>query len=744
MTWQEFEDNIRSIAGFRWNCNAVAETIAGVKCDCVLKPEPNKWVIIEITKEESLEKVRTDIAKLNIVRHDLFARNIFSECYIVMEKKPTDSERQSADAVYIKLRSADEFRNEYFEYNNYIHRRRQKPFGSLINIETGEPENNVYVGVTYRNNKSGKELYIKDIIDLLKKGRRVVLKGDYGLGKSRCIKQIFDSMTDKPEDNPYAIAINLREHWGAKRATEIITRHFDELGLDAKNFIKTYDRPNTIYLLDGFDEIGTQSWTMDTKKMQHIREMSVSALKDLIRSVHGGVLITGREYYFNSDEEMLSCFGLTSGSAIILECHQEFSDTELLEFISGNIPEAVGSKELEQLPVWLPKRPLVIQLLIKYASDIFSMDYALEDICGFWYAFLSKICEREARIYPALNPEIIKRVLLHLADKTRLCASNMGPITQEDLSDAFNEAAGFRPNDESSIMLQRLPSLGRINADSPDRQFLDGFILNGLRAESVIQLSKSWDKKVLEFDWINPLDQVGISILSAYISKDEKRVATFLTLARNAASSRNRVLAADIVCALCLLDVDSIDFKDLEISGGHFQYLSFEGKEIRRLHIDDSIIEKLDLTNSMLQDSVNFKKCDIISIYGIASHKSIPLQIEECDISNFEMLATTTLIKRAKLSESQKLFVEILRKIFYQPGAGRKEAALLRGMGVSANRILGQKILGKLMDEHLITRIKGDEGYVYKPVRSEMGRIDKMMTDLTLSTDPLWQVISQL
>lgn len=123
------------------------------------------------------------------------------------------------------------------------------------------------------------------------------------------------------------------------------------------------------------------------------------------------------------------------------------------------------------MPAWFPKRPIVIQLLLKYASDIFTIDYALEDICSFWHTLLSKICEREARIYPTLNPEIIKNVLLYLADRTRSNSGNTGPISQSDLSDAFESAAGFRPNDESSIMLQRLPSLGRISADSPDRQF---------------------------------------------------------------------------------------------------------------------------------------------------------------------------------------------------------------------------------------------------------------------------------
>lgn len=742
--WQDFEKRIRSIASYRWDCNAVAETIAGVRCDCVLKPQPDSWIVVEITEEVSLNKIRTDIAKLSAVKFALLSKGIYCRCYIVTLKSPTDSMRSTGDEQKIYVKSAEEFQNEYFEYSNYVYMRSKRQFGSLIDIETGEPENNVYIGVSYFDKKTGKDLGTKDIVELLKKGKKIVLKGDFGLGKSRCVKQIFDELTEDPIQSPYAMAINLRDHWGAKRAVEILSRHLNDLGLDDRNFVKSFDQPNTVYLLDGFDELGTQSWSSDARKMQHIREVSVCALKDLINKVQGGVLITGREYYFNSDNEMLNCLGMSKEETTILECHHEFTESELLEFIAKNIPDSINKKEIDALPPWLPKRPLVIQMLMKYASDIFSIDYALDDICGFWYAFLSKMCEREAKIYPALNPETIKGVLLRLADYTRSSPGNTGPITQKDLSTAFVKVAGFTPSDESSIMLQRLPSLGRISADSPDRQFLDSFILNGLRAESIIQLSKSWDPAVLNADWKNPLDQTGLSILSEYIGKDFRRIDSFIAMARNAALSANQVLAADIVSALCMLDVDSLDFKDLYISGGYFSYLSFEGKEIKRLSISESIIEKIDLTNSKLNDSVRFHECIISTAYGIASRKSVPTQLVNCEVEHFEMLATTTLIKKARLSESQKLFVQMLRKIFFQPGAGRRESALLRGMGAAANKQLGEKILSKLLDEKLITRIKGDDGYIYKPVRGQTGRIDKMLTDLTLSTDPLWEAISSL
>lgn len=497
-----------------------------------------------------------------------------------------------------------------------------------------------------------------------------------------------------------------------------------------------------MYLLDGFDEIGTQSWSSDKQIMQHIREMSVCALKDLITKVTGGVLITGREYYFNSDEELVRCLGINADRVIILECHQEFTDSELLAFVSKNVTENLEGIEMEKLPAWLPKRPIVMQLLLQYAGDIFSMEHALDDICGFWYAFLCKICEREAKIYPALNPEVIKDVMIFLATQTRTTVNNTGPITQSDLSKAFIAITGVTPNDETAIMLQRLPSLGRISIDSPDRQFLDTFILDGLRAEGIIQLSKSWDAKIVTIDWVNPLGQTGLSILAEYISKKVDRVNTFMGLARNASRDSNKVLASDIICAICMLDIDKLDFRDIYISGGHFSYLSFEGKEIHRLLITDSIIEKFDLTNTKLNSTVSIENCILSEVYGISSRKSIPEQIKMCEINHFEMLATTTLIKRARLSESQKLYVEMIRKIFFQPGAGRKEAALLRGMGVSANKQLGERILNKLLDEELVIRIKGNEGYIYKPIRSKTGRVDKMLTDLTLSKDPLWLAIS--
>lgn len=743
MTWKELEEKTRIIAQARWNSNAIAETIAGIKCDCIIKQDSDHWIAIEVTTENNLSKVRDDINKLRTIKNALLVEDIYCNCYFVMEQTPTDSMRESGKANKIKVMSLEEFQNEYFDYRSYIHLRKQRSFGSLIDSETGEPENNTYIEVAYIDKKTGKELTSKDIVMLLKKGKRIILKGDFGLGKSRCIKELFDDLTCDPINNPYTIAINLRDHWGAKRCNEIILRHFEDLGLDAKSFMKTFDRSNIVYLLDGFDEIGTQSWSSDPLKMHHIREISVCALKDLVSKVQGGLFITGREYYFNSDSEMLSLLGLNHTNTIILDCQPEFKEAELVAFIQKNLKQ---EKEIniEDIPIWFPKRPLIIQLLLKYADDVFLIDTAFDDIYSFWHAFFIKICERESRIYAALNPATIQSVLLSLSNKTRICINDVGPISQSDLSQAFQEATGFLPNDESAILLQRLPSLGRVSADSPDRCFLDSFILNGLRAESIILMQQSWDRETLSTEWKNPLDEVGLSILAEYMNKNNQSVDSFLSLARNAAKNKNSVLASDIISALCIANDFNGDFKGIVISGGHFKLLSFEGKKIKRLTILDSVIEKIDLTNAKHDEGTVIKDCLISSVYGVASKNSLPGIIMNCEIENYESFSTISLIKKAKMSEPQRLFVMMLRKLFYQPGSGRKEAALLRGMGYSADKKMAERILNILMEEGIVTYHKGNEGLVYKPNRKCSNRIEKIMNDLTLSNDSLWGKVSKL
>ena len=742
MSWQDTENYVRKIASYIWERPAVAETIAGVKCDCVVKIEADRWILIEITEQCSLEKVRSDILKLRTVKSALLQEEIYAKCYFVMREKPTDSMRSSGSAQKIHVMSMDEFKNMYFDYPGYFHLRSEKQFGSLVNFETGKPEQNEYINVSYIS-RTGREFGISEIIANLKAGKKIILKGDFGSGKSRCVKQVFDTVNREKNCNFYTIAINVREHWGARRSPEILHRHFEELGLDYHNFMKSFTNPSVLYLLDGFDEIGTQLWTTDVKKMRHAKMMSVAALRDLLSKAEGGVLISGREYYFNSDKDMLDSLGLNGRETIILECRSEFSDGEIVEFLKKNCSNL--PHDITELPEWLPRRPLVMQLVLKYARDVFSLKNALADICDFWYELLNRICEREANINSILSPDTIKQILILLARKTRKKNLDIGPITLQDLSDAFVDAVGVQPNDESAIMLQRLPAIGRVDADSSDRQFLDVFILNGLRVEDIIQIQRNSDQRILDEAWQNPLDANGCAILSEYIRKEEKRNGVFLALASQAAKHKNGVLAADIVSTLLLAeDSSAIDFKNICISNAFFKNLCMEGRQISNLYIEDSIIDYLDITNASFCDNSAIAECEIDKIVGISSEKGLPAQIRDCRIDNFESFSTVSRIKRAKLSAPQKILVTIIKKIFFQPGNGRKEEALLRGLGAINDKRYAEKILNKLLDENIIRKHKGDEGYIYSPQRKYAARMDGIITQLTMSEDEIWIYVSNL
>ena len=337
MTWQKLEEKVREIASLRWDCKAAPETIGTFDCDCVLKPSAEEWILIEVTKERNLPKVRKDATDLALARLGKMQQFILCRCYIVLEEEPTNAMRTCGVEHNVKVMSIEEFQNEFFNYSRYVYIRKQRQFGSLINLITGQPEENEYVNVTYCNKKTGKNYSISEIVELLQAKKKIVLKGDFGLGKSRCIKQVFDQISADQIDNPYVFAINLREHYGMKTGIEILRRHFEDLGLESKNFIKGFNQPNTIYLLDGFDEIGTQSWHSDPTMMPVHRANSVQGIRDLIEKVQGGVLIAGREYYFNSDSEMCESLGLDENTVLILECNSEFSEEELADFIKKNM-----------------------------------------------------------------------------------------------------------------------------------------------------------------------------------------------------------------------------------------------------------------------------------------------------------------------------------------------------------------------------------------------------------------------
>ncbi len=366
---------------------------------------------------------------------------------------------ETGKSLKVKVFDVDSFSRIFFDFLSYRVARERTPFGSSVNPFDGTIDKNAYIYVKYVADDDGKEYDTDDIARLIKLGRRIILLGEYGSGKSRCLRETFFRLgEDAAESFCYPIAIDLREAWGLKRGNELIRRHLEDLALDRlqPSALTALTAGSVALLIDGFDEIGSQSWSNDGQKLRAIRAQALQGVKDLIHKSTAGVLLTGRDHYFPGTEEMFSSLGLDQKKTLVLRCKNEFSDSELAQFF-----QARGLNV--SLPPWLPKRPLICQTISNLSGD------QLDEMFGlgggeteFWHHLMEVICEREALINKTFDAANIKNVLMHLARLTRTKSANVGPISLSESQRAFEAVVGQMPIEEASAMLQRLPCLGRL------------------------------------------------------------------------------------------------------------------------------------------------------------------------------------------------------------------------------------------------------------------------------------------
>ena len=64
MSWKNLEDTVRNIASYIWDAPAISKTIDEVQIDCVVELRDDYLCLVEVSQNNTLEKVRTDISKL--------------------------------------------------------------------------------------------------------------------------------------------------------------------------------------------------------------------------------------------------------------------------------------------------------------------------------------------------------------------------------------------------------------------------------------------------------------------------------------------------------------------------------------------------------------------------------------------------------------------------------------------------------------------------------------------------------
>lgn len=740
--WATFEDRVREIAGYIWNRPCTPARVGGVNIDGVTELEQEIHCYIEITEECKLNKVREDIIKLRTAKSSAFAKGIMARCFCVINGNITNAMKEAGKDHHIHVLSIGDFTKQFFDFSNYSAARLSAPFGSSIDPLTGETDTTKYVPVRYIVDGKKDDISASDIANYLRKGKNVILLGEYGSGKSRCIREVFKELgSDAVDSFCYPIAIDLRKSWGLRQSGELIRRHFSELGLDGMepSAIRAFKAGSLAILLDGFDEIGSQAWSHDSSKLRLIRQKSLEGVKDIVINNKSGVLIAGREHYFPNAYDMYSALGMKAQETIIIRSKNEFNDTELLEYFQNRNIDV-------EVPAWLPRRPLICQTIGNLASDQLTKMFGDDgDEIEFWHHFIRVLCERDANIHISFDADTILRIFTFLARLTRTKSANVGPISLTELQSAFEAATGAAPVEEASVMLQRLPSLGRVGAESNDRQFVDIYILDGLRAKDISNICMASDEEFIPIasaSWLNPLDDLGQRVLSSDKQTTEKSRQNF---ARKAANLGNKIIASDIIASQLRenRESDSVDFGGISINNGEFRYLPLSERSISNLTISQSYIGELAFPVKNIRN-VTISDCVTPRVTGISSPAALPGWIQRLQAEEFDSVESVSRIRRIGLSPQHEILITIIRKTFFQKGAGRKEEALLRGLGKIAAKTLSTRILNIMMREGLLTKFKGDEGDVYAPVRSHTKRMQDILDELASSADTLWKEVGEL
>jgi hypothetical protein len=701
--------------------------------------EPDYWVIVEASKSNTLEKLRTDLAKFASVRPALLSEGTYCKCYFVTTKDPSEGLITTGNGLNVKVMSFKQFSKELIDHEVYRYARDARPFGSSVNPFTGEPDPIEYVPVDYTSGDQTQTFDIAALSRRLSAGKRFVLLGEYGTGKSRCLRQIFQQMSMHAQEACiFPFAIDLRRHWGAKSGEEIVRRHFQELGLSdyTDSILRAYVQGGVVFLLDGFDEIGSQSWSDRSSHLRAIRREAVVAIRDLIECSKGGVIVTGRHHFFDSNDEMLDCLGLKSNEDTIIYAPDEFTKSQMDAYLSkAGISLSV--------PSWLPKRPLICQVIASIDAEEQSKVLSMDDSeVAFWKEFISILCQREARIHHALHADGIHSILKRLARVTRRKPSNVGPISLNEVNQVFAELAGTLPVDESTAMLQRLPGLGRLSAESSDRQFVDSYILDGLRGDDVVDCLRKVSPIPSKEKFEHPLGTLGLSLVASECLRDDQKNEA-IHLARQLCDA-NPTCAADIVAALALTNADEINFKGMSLANGEISRLDLTQDNMSDITITSCVIHQLFLPDYE-PESIWLRECLISEAFGVsAAQPSLPGWLSTCSAERIHHLDTLDRIKQADLSPSEMILVTILKKTFFQPGAGRKEESLMRGLGDLAKPGISRKILNKLLQEDVLREGPGRTGRIYRPNRSQTDRVGRIVADLNKSSDPIWDYASGL
>ncbi|WP_082373678.1 NACHT domain-containing NTPase [Nocardia sp. NRRL S-836] len=747
-----FEDEVRRFARLLYHGNEGrgAEIFDERERDGIFVTE-DLAVAIEATRSTSKDKAKQDGSKLRELVTKLDRRHPDKAVrgFFITEQEPTAHQREAISKMgqQVSAMSFATYQAKLIDARMYVNDRKSYQFGSALDPFTQKADiqgKYIPIGLVELPDKIQSHT-VQQVRESLDSGRQVVLLGEFGAGKSMTMREIFlDISRDllSSRRRTFAIYLNLRDHQGQSEPAEALHRHAQKVGFPHPHqLVRAWRSGRAIIMLDGFDEISALNWPGRIDSLASFRRRSVALVRNFVAEtpVGTGIMLAGRQHFFDDNDEMYRCLGLKSGSTMLLSAS---------DLTAAQVRQLIASRgEGAEFPAWLPPRPLLVAHLAsrELLADLGRATSGVDAAEG-WDFLIDVISEREAR---GAGNEIdvdgasVRVMLERLASLARSTPSGLGPFSFDDVFGAFKAVCSTVPDTESIVLLQRLACLQVYEPATNSRSFVDDDLADALRAGDIIRFIESpfIDKHIHLSNIQTLVGDLGISVI-AHISKTHGTSVGAIRIALQRAivqGDRMRAVAGDIMRLYMHID-ESIDV-DVELDSLIFPSFTIsETASAANVTLKDCLIQELDISGATdVTRLPTMKGCVIEMVTGVAGIDNLARdRFEDCSIESFtDSVENAAAILSLPVSDWRRVTLSILQRLFLRSGKGRRELAFYRGGLTEAQKALVPKILDRVQSEGIAWRGRNHGTVLWSPNRAMGDRVRKILAAPSMSDDPL-------
>ena len=590
--------------------------------------------------------------------------------------------------VSINAISIRTLRGRVCDVEGYLRCRENAPFGSTsYGRQKGVPDVTIdplFVG------SIGQASTVPVMARTLAEGKRVLLVGEFGAGKSFALRLLHRELRRRYFKNAaverFPVHINLRDCTGLRSPAEILRRHAEEVGFSGdRGLISAWRAGACTLLLDGFDEVIPTKWMGNAADLKQVRWQALESVRRLVQEAprDAGLIICGRSHYFGAQREMLDALALNEDGEVFEIT--DFSPEQRAEYlekagVSTNIPE------------WLPARPLLLGYLAA-AGDLGALlDHEGLSQADAWRSLLTLLSEREAQMFAGVRPETIRTILSRVATLARARGNELGPVGMDQMQQAFFDINGYYPDEEGIQLLLRLPGLAvdeNHRARFEGRVFVDRALASTAYGEDLaMYIASPYDGHPLcrPASWVAACDDLAIDVAARAVDELGLNARAVVVAAdRRESEAQLDAVLADIVRVSDTLNQSSATTRSYLIEGVLFEHLSPSTSEpaLAGCQLRECLIQTLDMSSvESADDCPTFESCLVGNVEGLASLPDwLTSKFRDTYVEEYSKLSQTTAgILQLSIPREDAVALTILKKVYSQRGRGRKEGALHRGL----------------------------------------------------------------